>query len=182
MISSHFYLPLHHPLLLYLLDSKFDYLKGTAVHVAHFNVFSELIYFFTLPSKSIISLAFFLNKESCKSPSFNPLIKDYTVSIMERSIISNASRLNLDMYSLKDSPFFYFTSIRLNVVFFSFLLLVICVMNCYAKSVKELTKFGLSVKCQFQAAFLNVKGKDIYNLIKGTKKNYMWFEGLDMIN
>lgn len=90
---------------------------------------------------------------------------------MDRYTISKASRLNLDMYSLKDSSSLCFTSNKLIIVIFDFLLLSKCAMNYCANYVKELIEFGFKMEYQFHVAFLNVKGKDLLIISSEAPKN-----------
>lgn len=135
---------------------------NTLIPATKFKVSLKLIYLSTIPSKSIISLGFFLKRDNYNGPCFNHLISDCIMYVIDRSTISNTSKLKHEIYSRKDSHLLFLTLRRLMAIFFGFLLLMKCAINCCANSIKESIEFGSSVEYQFQAIFLNINGKDLY--------------------
>lgn len=65
-------------------------------------------------------LGAFLKSDNWSGPSLSPLRSAWTVSEIVRSSISKAFRLNIEIYSLNGSLFFYLILSMLITIFFAF--------------------------------------------------------------
>lgn len=126
----------HHHLFHFILLFGLGSCKSTSIPTVNFKLSLEFMYFSTLLNKFVISFSCFLERDNCSDPSFYPLIKDHIVSVIGKSVISNASKLKHEIYFCKDSLRRCVIPERLMVIFFGFLLLTKFAMNYYVNSAK----------------------------------------------